>query len=122
MRSIPLLTKTDREQLTGLFKRHHSHKVRRRAHSILLSAAGFTIDEIARIYQVHRDTVGTNLNRWEKEHFDGLFDKPKSGRPPKLLSGEADEAIKILKEDPRSIKKALTLTKKKRAKTSVRGH
>jgi transposase len=121
MRSIPLLTETDREQLTALFKYHKSHNVRRRAHSILLSADGFTIGEIVRIYQIHRDTVRTTFDRWEKKGLDGLFDGAKSGRPPKLSPDEAEEAIKLLKEDPRSIKNALMNTKKKRAKKSVSG-
>lgn len=114
---MPLLTETDREQLTALFKYHHSYSVRRRAHSILLSTDGFTIDEIACIYQVHRDTVRTTFDRWETKGLDGLFDGPKSGRPPKLSSDEADEVVKLLKEDPRSIKKALTNTKEKTGKT-----
>lgn len=122
MRSVPMLTETDKEQLTVLFKHHNSHSVRRRAHSILLSADGFTIDEIVRIYQIHRDTVRASFDRWEKKGIDGLFDGAKSGRPPKLSPDEAEEAVKLLKADPRSIKKALTNTKKKRAKQSVSGH
>ncbi|MGP8337811.1 MAG: IS630 family transposase [Methanosarcinaceae archaeon] len=89
---------------------HHSHSVRRRAHSILLSAEGFSIGEIARIYQIHRDTVADIFDRWEKEGIQGLYDAPKSGRPPKLSEDEANEAIKFLKQDPRSIKKALVIT------------
>lgn len=116
MRSVSLLTETDREQLTALFKHHNSHSVRRRAHSILLSADGFTIDEIVRIYQIHRDTVRITFDRWEKKGLDGLFDGPKSGRPPKLSPNEANEAVKWLKEDPRSIKKALTNTNEKTGK------
>jgi transposase len=82
----------------------------------LLSADGFTIDEIARIYQIHRDTVGTTFDRWEKEGIEGLFDDPRSGRPPKLSDDEADEAVELLKEDPRSIKKALAATSEKTGK------
>jgi transposase len=78
-----------------------------------LSSDGFTIGEIARIYQVHRDTVGTTFDKWEKEGVGGLFDDFRSGRPPKLSEDEADEAVKLLKEDPRSIKKTLAATKEK---------
>ncbi len=116
MRFIPSLSESDREQLTGLLKDNDAHSVRRRAHSILLSADGFTIDEIARIYQIHRDTVGTSFDRWEKDGVAGLFDEPRSGRPPKLSDDEAAELVKLLKKEPRSIKKALATTKEKTGK------
>ena len=113
MRFVPALSESDRKQLTALFKYHDSHSVRRRSHAILLSADGFTIAEIARIYQIHRDTVGTTFDRWKRDGIAGLFDDPRSGRPPKLSNEEADEAVKLLKEEPRSIKKALAATKEK---------
>jgi transposase len=82
----------------------------------LLSADGFTIDEIARIYQIHRDTVGTTFDKWKRDGIAGLFDDPRSGRPSKLSDDEADEAVKLLKEEPRSIKKALAATREKTGK------
>ena len=106
------LSEADKEKLTNLFKYHESYNVRRRAHAILLSGAGYAIDEIARIYQIHRDTVSTTFDRWAREGSQGLLDSPKSGRPPKLSTDEAAEAVKFLKEDPRSIKKALATLKK----------
>lgn len=116
MRFVSSLSEPDKEQLTALFKYHDSHSVRRRAHSILLSADGFPIDEIARIYQIHRDTVGTTIDRWERDGIEGLFDGDRSGRPPKLSESEANEAVESLKEDPRSIKKALAATNEKTGK------
>ncbi|NET97435.1 helix-turn-helix domain-containing protein, partial [Okeania sp. SIO1H2] len=41
----------------------------------LLSADGFTIDEIARIYQTDRDTVSSTFTRWENAGLAGLFDE-----------------------------------------------
>lgn len=116
MRFVSSLSESDKEQLTGLFNYHDSHSVRRRAHSILLSADGFPIDEIARIYQIHRDTVGTTFDRWDRDGIEGLFDGDRSGRPPKLSEDEADEAVESLKKDPRSIKKALADTNEKTGK------
>ena len=116
MRFVPKLTESDREQLTALLKYHDSHSVRRRSHSILLSGDGFTIEEIARIYQIDRDTVGATLDRWESEGIAGLLDAPRSGRPSKLSAEEAAEAVRVLKEDPRSIKKAVAATREKTGK------
>ena len=113
MRFVPSLSESDKEQLTALFKHHDSHSVRRRSHIILLSTDGFTIDKIVRIYQIHRDTVGTTFDRWEKDGIKGLVDGSRSGRPPKLSDAEADEAVELLKKDPRSIKKALAGIKEK---------
>jgi transposase len=117
MRYVPALLETETKELLSLFKYHKSHSVRRRAHMIMLSAEGFPISEIARIYQVHRDTVLTTFGRWEKGGLDGLYDAPKSGRPPKLSKDEADKALKYLEEDPRSIKKALLATQEKTGQT-----
>ena len=44
---------------------------------------------------------------------EGLVDGSRSGRPPKLSDAEADEAVELLKKDPRSIKKALATIKEK---------
>jgi transposase len=114
MRFIETLSETERKEVSKLHKQNDSHRVRRRAHTILLSAEGFTIDEIARIYQTDRDTVSATYDRWEKVGIEGLFDSARSGRPPKLTKEEADEAVGFLKESPQSIKKALAATKKNR--------
>jgi len=74
MRFVSSLSESNKEKLTALFKYHDSHSVCRRAHSILLSADGFTIDDFSRIYQIHRDTVGTTFDRWERNGTEGLFD------------------------------------------------
>jgi len=61
------LTRVDREALERLVKADASGaRVRMRAHSILLSAAHFTIQEICDIYQVTRTTVSTCLDDWEE--------------------------------------------------------
>ncbi len=106
MKFIVPLTEAEREKLTDLFNHHSSPRVRKRAHSILLSDRGFTIPEIVRIYQVDRDTVSHWFDRWQEKRFEGLSDKARSGRPPKLLIEEQKIVIESLEEDPRAIKKA----------------
>jgi transposase len=83
---------------------------------LLLSSEKFSINDIARIYQVHRDTVSNTFGRWKKYGIDGLDDAARSGRPPSLSEKEEDEAIDFLKKDPRSIKKALIATREKTGK------
>ena len=86
MKFVTPLSETEKKQLSELFNHHHSYRVRKRAHSILLSERGFSIYEIARIYQVDRDTISGWLDRWQETGLEGLTDKPRSGRPPKLLT------------------------------------
>jgi len=47
------------QSLEGLAEGDPVRRVRMRAHSILLSSRGSSIDEIAQIYQVDRDTVSS---------------------------------------------------------------
>lgn len=110
MRYVVSLSESNKEELTALFKYGDLHSVRKRAHVILLSDDGFTMNEIARIYQIDRDSVGTTLDRWERDGIEGCFDAPRSGRPPKLSEEQADAAIELLKEEPRSIKQTLAAT------------
>jgi len=112
MRYVETLSEKDKEALNSLLKRHASHNVRRRAHSVLLSADGFRINEIARVYQVHRETVMNTFSRWEEDGIDGLYDSPRDGRPPSLSEDEEDKAVGTLEKDPRSTKKALALIQK----------
>lgn len=116
MRYVETLSEKDKEKLNSLLKGHASHNVRRRAHSVLLSADGFQINEISRVYQIHRETVMNTFSRWEKDGIKGLYDSPRDGRPPGLSEDEEDKAVETLKKDPRSTKKALVLIQKEMGK------
>ena len=106
MKFITPLTETEKIKLKGLFKHHSSFRVRKRAHSALLNNRGFSIAQIAEIYQVDRDTVSRWLDRWSENGVDGLLDKPRSGRPSRLSSEEEKIVQESLNKDPRSINKA----------------
>lgn len=84
-----------------------SKRVRQRAHSILLSSNGTPIDEIAQIYQAHRDTVSSWLDRWQASGIAGLSDLPRSGGPRKLSEEEQKQAKELLQTYPNSPKRAL---------------
>lgn len=106
MRFVKKLTEAEKTELDSLFRTHPSFRVRKRAHSILLSDRGFSIAQIAEIYQVDRDTVSRWFDRWGKNGTKGLLDKPRSGRPPKLSPAEKKIVQESLKKDPRSINRA----------------
>ena len=106
MRFVAPLSEPEKETLNELFKNHPKHRTRMRGHMILLSADKFKLNEIARIYKVQRDTVSRCIQQWESYGLVGLFDRPKSGRPRTLSPEEEQQAIELLKENPRSIKQA----------------
>jgi transposase len=93
-----------------------SPRARARAHSLIRSAQGMTINEITTIYPVDRDTVSTWIRKWEHDGPASLHDKPRSGRPPKLTLDEQTLAIASIKEEPRSLKQVVERLTHKTAK------
>jgi len=106
--------------LEGLAEGDPVRRVRMRAHSILLSARGSSIDEIAQIYQVHRDTVSSWLDHFAQSGVDGLRDKPRSGSPPKLDAHEKEVAKALLKTHPNAPKVVLAQLTEKTGKSISR--
>jgi transposase len=56
-------------------------RVSQRAHMVLLSARGYSVAQIAGIFEVGEDTVRTWLHRYQQHGPDGLADRPRPGRP-----------------------------------------
>ncbi len=107
MKFVSTLSAAQIAQLKDLSRAGATARVRFRAHSILLSQRGYTINQIADIYEVHRDTVSGWIAAWEQDGVASLHDQPRSGRPPKLTAAEQEIALRLLKETPRSIKTVL---------------
>ena len=64
-----------------------------RAHAVLLSARGYSLDQIADIYQQDRDRVSLWLDWWDEHGYDGLADDPKSGRPATLADDKFKKSL-----------------------------
>lgn len=109
------LSEEQREELRELMKTANE-QVRRRAHAILLNARGDSVDRIADIYEVDRDTVSRWLERREDDGANGLHDQQGRGRKPILNQREQQQAIKIVEQDPRSSKRSLNRIEKKTGK------
>jgi transposase len=116
MRYVRPLTASQRHTLAEIMKHDATPRARVRAHGLLLSAQGMKIKEIAKIYQVNRDTVATWLKKWEQTGVASLYDKPRSGRPPKLTLEEQDLARQYIKEEPRCLKHVVERLSQKTAK------
>lgn len=77
-----------------------------RAHAILLSARGYSIAQIAHIYEQDRDRVSRWLDWWDEYQYDGLADDPRSGRPALLADEESKKVCEIVDQSPRCLKTA----------------
>ena len=112
------VTALDPAQQTALeqhMKSSSSHRVRQRAHAILLSARGYSIEQLADIFAVHRSTISEWIDSWNSQRLDGLPDAPRSGRPGKLTEAEEQMLIEAVEANPRYISEALAELKKRRA-------
>jgi len=78
--------------------------LRRRAHAILLSHQGHTINQISGILQVRRDAVSRWLKQWEASGLAGLTDKPRSGRTPILDEHDHERLQALVTEHPHQIR------------------
>ena len=96
----------------------------RRAHGILLSYKGYSIDEIANILEVHRNSVSSWIHAWERVGISELFDKPRSGAPSQLNENDIKWLEQLLTEYPQSPKTILAqftkITKKTISMSTLR--
>jgi transposase len=95
--------------LRRCYKESQHHRVRQRAHCILLSFAGKTTTELMHIFAVERLTIYHWFNAWEKRRFAGLYDHAKCGRPPKLTPAEQAQAQHYIVHHPQHMKKVVHL-------------
>ncbi len=104
---VAALSTAQQHQLEALAAHAPARRVRMRAHSLLLSANGTSIDEIARIYRVHRTSVSAWIDQWHAQGLAGLADKPRPGGPTKLDAAEQALARQLLKQHPHAPKTVL---------------
>ena len=83
MRHVRPLRESEWDELAQMSQQEIG-RVALRAQLILLSARGYTAPEIAEIQQISDVTVYKWMDRFDAEGPEGLFDRPRSGRPRKL--------------------------------------
>ena len=98
-----------RHVLQRLSMESQHHRVRQRAHCLLLSCQGFNTTALRAIFSVHRLTIYHWVDAWEAHHFAGLYDHKRCGRPPKLTAEEQDQAQHYLTQHPSDISKVVHL-------------
>ena len=116
MKFVAPLDPAQLRALEHLMKTSPSHRVRQRAHAILLSARGYSIDQLADIFAVHRTSISEWITCWSSDGLTGLADAPRSGRPRALTEAEEQILIDAVEANPRYISEALAELKKRRAR------
>ena len=107
MRFIQNLSPETRSVLHRLYQQSQHHRVRQRAHCLVLSSQGITTTALMAICSVDRITIYNWFDTWEAHHFAGLQDKKRCGRPPKLTAEEQDKAQQDIEQHPREVRKVV---------------
>jgi transposase len=95
--------------LQRIYKHSKHHRVRQRAHCVLLSCQGYTTTELMKIFHVDRITIYHWFDAWETQHLVGLYDKAKQGRPPKCTLEQKAQIRQWAKDFPKNLNKVCAL-------------
>jgi len=79
-----------------------NHRVRDRAHMLLLNADDWNVASIADIFKCHEHTVRTALKRWQKEGLYGLWEKGGRGQKPTWQPADLDYLEDCLEAEERT--------------------
>lgn len=92
-------TDDERQELRHMM-RQAVGRVSQRAHMVLLSAAGHTVPALAALFQCSHASVRFWISRFNADGPAGLYDAPRSGRPPKVTTEVATTAGRLIQQDP----------------------
>ena len=125
MRFIRDLSPETQRLLRRCYQESQHHRVRQRAHCILLSFDGKTTKELMHIFDVERLTISHWFNAWENRRFAGLYDHAGRGRPHNLTEATQEQAHQYMAQHPQNMKKVVHLiaqetSKRVRTKTLKR--
>ncbi len=105
MKFVNSLNETEIETLQAMHHYHPSRRARMRAHCILLSHQHYPLNDMARFYRVSRRRVSAWIDRWHDDGLIGLYDQPRSGRPPIYNEQERKQVDDYLQKYPQDVKR-----------------
>jgi transposase len=123
MKCVSPLSDTDLQVLSDAYIQGEKPALRRRAHAILLSNKGYTINQISDILAVRRGAVRRGavsiwLKAWKTDGLNGLTAKSQSGRPA-IYDEQDRELLKTLvAQTPHQIKAVQARLQEETGKTS----
>lgn len=109
MRYVSPLAPETVSLLRRLQKHSRHHRVRQRAHCILLSAQGDMICQLMKTFAVSRRTVTNWLNAWDAFRFAGLYDAPGKGRKLTFTPEQQEQITQWGKAFPKNLNAVLAL-------------
>ena len=116
MRFVHDLSPETQRLLRRCSKESQHHRVRQRAHCILLSFDGRTTTDLMDIFEVDRLTISHWFDAWEAHHFAGLYDHKRCGRHPQLTVEEQEKAQQYIAQYPQDMKKVVHLLEQETSK------
>lgn len=81
------------EKISTLIKKEKDARIKERLQAVSWRLDNISYTEIASRLKRHIDTVREWIRNWNKSGYEGLKDKPKSGRPTILNEKEIQEII-----------------------------
>ena len=108
-RFVVPLTDDEISTLETIWQESDTHRERTRALAILLSHRQFSIEQMAQICSVHRDTIGRWLDAWEQDRQEGLQDAPRSGAPRRFDPQEEERILELLNDYPNQPQTVISL-------------
>jgi transposase len=118
LRFVKNVSDEAKAQLTEAFRNAPDFAFRKRAHAVLLSAMGHTINQLQAIFDVDRDTVAAWFDRFEAGGVEGLKSLPKPGRPSIYTPDEVRQLKELVGHEPRQVKQAQAALQQATGKSS----
>src|SRR2546428_1951527 len=103
MRFVEDVSQETISMLQRIYKQSKHHRVRQRAHCLLLSYYGSTTTQLMKIFQVDRITIYHWFNAWETQRLVELYDKAKQGRPQKWTPEQKESMRQWAKAFPKNL-------------------
>ncbi len=102
MKFIKLWPETEK-MLERIYHNSQHDQVRQRAHCILLSHRGWTMNKLLELFGISRRTLQYWFSRWEQNRLIGLYDRAGRGRKPKLKQHEQEQVVEWIKAEPTNL-------------------
>lgn len=103
MKFIKALSEAEVLTLRAAQRDGSTPRLRQRALAVLFSSQGLSIMRLVAVLGVDRDTVSVWLDAWETRGLRGLYDGPRTGRPPRLAAADRQWLSTQLCEQPQPL-------------------
>jgi putative transposase len=103
MNRIHTLSGEEVSALERLHRETNTADVRSRCDMILLSNDGLSPPQIAKRVRFSRSTVVRFIQRYEAEGVQGLYTKPRSGRPRRVTPEYEAKLVAAVEQEPRAM-------------------